>query len=477
MTDEDVPTCRRAADFGTACSVGTGPCLAEGTLTCSDNGAELVCDAQALPPLADVDTTLDGVDDDCDGEVDDDVVPCDQQARFGTVCSTGVGVCSRDGVFVCDEQNIGLTCDAVAGQPTNAVDDTLDGLDDDCDGNVDDDVPPCRLLAAFGSACSAGVGPCQTNGTQQCSADGQSLACSAVANPPAVTLDDDRDGIDDDCDGTADDDVLFPDRELCDPALGCCFDNTYIVPNESFFHVDEGGVTAAGACVVGATNNPPNCKRARCTDPFGQLTYTANPPASGPHMGCSWGAWNTVYEQAAPEPRGFWIHNLEHGGVLFLWGPNATPEAKAELLAGFATIPTHTLFDVTNNRSCTTNANCTATDGQVCTVATASTDCASGECINGRCRNTALRVCRQTDGKCVQQGCGHTLSVATFDPDLEVPVAVVSYNQPSVNVGQQGGRILLPDHTGIIPRAAALQFAVGCRGKGPESFCGNGPVH
>jgi hypothetical protein len=44
-------------------------------------------------------------------------------------------------------------------------------------------------------------------------------------------------------------------------------------------------------------------------------------------------------------------------------------------------------------------------------------------------------------------------------------------------VGQQGGRILLPDHTGIIPRAAALQFAVGCRGKGPESFCGNGPVH
>lgn len=46
----------------------------------------------------------------------------------------------------------------------------------------------------------------------------------------------------------------------------------------------------------------------------GPIAWLTNPPSSGPHYGQWWrfGAFSDV-------PRGNWVHNLEHGGVAFLY--------------------------------------------------------------------------------------------------------------------------------------------------------------
>lgn len=46
------------------------------------------------------------------------------------------------------------------------------------------------------------------------------------------------------------------------------------------------------------------------------VTYRDPPPTSGPHNPC-WGHWD-VYDDA-PLPAERWVHNLEHGGVVFLY--------------------------------------------------------------------------------------------------------------------------------------------------------------
>jgi len=43
-----------------------------------------------------------------------------------------------------------------------------------------------------------------------------------------------------------------------------------------------------------------------------EVTYATNPPTSGPHYPI-WTQWKTY---TAPVPRGFYVHNLEHGGVV-----------------------------------------------------------------------------------------------------------------------------------------------------------------
>lgn len=62
--------------------------------------------------------------------------------------------------------------------------------------------------------------------------------------------------------------------------------------------------------------------------PVGNLEYGEweDLPASGNHWG-AWAMWNRVYE--APVLRGFYLHNLEHGGLVLSYGCESADESPA----------------------------------------------------------------------------------------------------------------------------------------------------
>jgi hypothetical protein len=70
----------------------------------------------------------------------------------------------------------------------------------------------------------------------------------------------------------------------------------------------------------------------------GPIDYVANPPTSGTHYP-AWGHWDRTYAEALP--RGYWVHNLEHGAVVFLWScPDGCADDVARLTAMMAALPT-----------------------------------------------------------------------------------------------------------------------------------------
>merc|ERR1712100_766020 len=77
-------------------------------------------------PAAD-DTTCNGIDEDCDGEVDEEYV------ETPTTC--GEGACSDTGVRKCIAGNEVDTCEPGHGSD----EDLCDGFDNDCDGETDED--------------------------------------------------------------------------------------------------------------------------------------------------------------------------------------------------------------------------------------------------------------------------------------------------------------------------------------------------
>ncbi|MBW2263467.1 MAG: SUMF1/EgtB/PvdO family nonheme iron enzyme, partial [Deltaproteobacteria bacterium] len=81
------------------------------------------------PEPGSVTPSCDNLDNDCDGAVDEHF------PLKGTVCSEGIGACRDTGVYVCDGPGASLECNAVPASPGS---ETCNGLDDDCDGAVDD---------------------------------------------------------------------------------------------------------------------------------------------------------------------------------------------------------------------------------------------------------------------------------------------------------------------------------------------------
>ena len=189
------------------CFAGEGVCRNAGIRTCSDNGEEVVCNAVAGEPNAT--EICNGFDDNCDGEIDEGFdglnAPCSAGPRR---LFFSITVCSQDGSEV--------ICDAVAGQGSAEV---CNGLDDDCNGQIDDD----PRFANLGLPCeSDALGVCKTSGVFVCGSD-DSLACDAPSvDPRPAEL---CDGLDDDCDGTADEDFIGGQNglnQVCTTGAGAC---------------------------------------------------------------------------------------------------------------------------------------------------------------------------------------------------------------------------------------------------------------
>ena len=79
------------------------------------------------------------------------------------------------------------------------------------------------------------------------------------------------------------------------------------VPNEGWSHVGEGSV----------------------------VNYRANPPASGPH----YPVWARYQEHASAVARPYWVHNLEHGAIVFAYRPDAPAAVVSALRDAYRSLP------------------------------------------------------------------------------------------------------------------------------------------
>ena len=189
----------------------------------------------------------DGTDDDCDGLTDCDDPDCGQSNQCldsdndgyprindcndfmpginpgaQEICNNRDDNCNTlidDGLQQeCGVNNLGICTlgveQCVAGDwigctailPTT---ETCDGLDNNCDGNVDEG---CSCTTGETRSCGSDIGRCQV-GTQTCSA-GAWGACAGSTGPTAEEC---GNNIDDDCDGQTDEDCELPEPQQITP--------------------------------------------------------------------------------------------------------------------------------------------------------------------------------------------------------------------------------------------------------------------
>ena len=172
--DEDFPL------VNTSCQEGLGACQNVGVYICDpDDSNNVLCNVEAGTPSLEV---CNGIDDDCDGELDEGFnvgQPCGTGA-----CAGGTTVCSLDGsgtVCSTDGSAVGEICD--------------NNTDDDCDGLTDEgcSVVECQDSDADGyndAAC----------GGMDCNDNNASINPDVTEDYPFGILC--GDGIDNDCDGS-----------------------------------------------------------------------------------------------------------------------------------------------------------------------------------------------------------------------------------------------------------------------------------
>lgn len=224
LRDED---CDAAVDEGCACingttrrcGVDTGRCQSV-LQTCASGAWPRTCEEQAGVIYPTTEICNGGVDDDCDGVIDEG---CSCTNGTTQACGSTVGAC-RAGTQTCSSGMWG-TCSGGTG-PTTEV---CNSSDDDCDGVIDE-------VAGVGAVCGTNQGTCR-QGTQQCS--GGALVCGGTHVGPAAET---CNHLNDDCDSRIDEGL----HRTCD------WDSTTrtIANARSSFHACQPGCPGTSTSVI-----------------------------------------------------------------------------------------------------------------------------------------------------------------------------------------------------------------------------------
>jgi hypothetical protein len=167
--------------------------------------------------------------------------PCTNKHAAQT-CSAGIGVCYKTGTYVCKADGSGSQCSVAPGTPVcpgapgcNAQGEICgNGLDDDCDGAIDEGCVPCvpttEICDAKDNNCNGQIDegylsvPCGSNigecaqGTTACV--GGKVVCNG-AKPPTTEICDAKDN---NCDTIVDSfsEACYPPPTGCNLATGVC---------------------------------------------------------------------------------------------------------------------------------------------------------------------------------------------------------------------------------------------------------------
>jgi hypothetical protein len=166
--------------FG-VCSTGTSTCDRQGTWTSCDG---------AVGPSVEI---CDGLDNNCNGGIDEEFPEQQQLCGFEENVSYGVGICAP-GVMTCD--NGALYCNGHVGPS----DEQCDGLDNNCNGSVDEGIANSTAIVCYeGPEGTMAIGECRA-GVRYCTDGGFDGPCDGQKIP-----EDERcDNLDNDCDGEVD---------------------------------------------------------------------------------------------------------------------------------------------------------------------------------------------------------------------------------------------------------------------------------
>lgn len=193
------------------CKIGNQTCLPQGTWS--------VCQGYLLPRKE----VCNNTDDDCDGAVDNHLTP--------PACNFPLGVCAG-AKKRCGGAQGWLNCTVADYKRHNPkyepIESICDGIDNDCNGVVDDKcnnqcVPGTKRSCYGGAAGTAGKGTCKT-GTQTCQGNRTWTACLGQVTPVGEVCN----NLDDDCDGFVDEN--FPQQsQACNTGRpGICATGLYV---------------------------------------------------------------------------------------------------------------------------------------------------------------------------------------------------------------------------------------------------------
>ena len=159
-------------------------------------------DPSSIPNFQTPETLCDYLDNDCDGTTDEN------QPNLGAPCTSGgMGECTTNGVYVCDISNPNGPATCSASAPNTPQPEICDGLDNDCDGTIDNnltDLAPLKdnqIGVCFGETktCTSIVNPLCSPADMPACWSNDYFSIPEYENPEVTC-----DGLDNDCDGLTD---------------------------------------------------------------------------------------------------------------------------------------------------------------------------------------------------------------------------------------------------------------------------------